>query len=167
MAAEAGNQWWKLRSKHGRDKLFKTPKLLWDAACEYFQWCEENPLKESQLVSFQGNSVLEVVPKMRPFTMEGLCIYLDCNTAYFRQFKEALNGKTDQISKDFSTVIASIEEVVRNQQFSGAAAGFLNANIISRNLGLKDKTDVTSDGKSIAAPQINVISSTESDNTKP
>ena len=32
-----------LRSKHGRDKLFATPELLWDAACEYFQWCDENP----------------------------------------------------------------------------------------------------------------------------
>ena len=34
---------WMLRSKHGRDKLFATPELLWDAACEYFQWCDENP----------------------------------------------------------------------------------------------------------------------------
>ena len=43
MAAPKGNKFWMLRSKHGRDKLFATPELLWDAACEYFQWCDENP----------------------------------------------------------------------------------------------------------------------------
>ena len=43
MAAPKGNQFWMLRSKHGRDKLFATPEALWEAACEYFQWCDENP----------------------------------------------------------------------------------------------------------------------------
>ena len=43
MGAPKGNQFWKLRSKHGRDKLFTTPELLWQAACEYFEWCENNP----------------------------------------------------------------------------------------------------------------------------
>ena len=38
MAAPKGNQFWMLRSKHGRDKLFATPEALWEAACEYFQW---------------------------------------------------------------------------------------------------------------------------------
>ena len=29
MAAPKGNQFWMLRSKHGRDKLFATPEALW------------------------------------------------------------------------------------------------------------------------------------------
>jgi hypothetical protein len=36
--APKGNEFWKLRSKHGRDKLFATPELFWQAALEYFQW---------------------------------------------------------------------------------------------------------------------------------
>lgn len=47
-----GNQFWKRRSKHGRDKLFKTPDVLWEAACEYFQWCDDNPLLEERLYQF-------------------------------------------------------------------------------------------------------------------
>ena len=43
MAAPKGNQFWKLHSKHGRDTLFSTPDLMWEAACEYFQWCDDNP----------------------------------------------------------------------------------------------------------------------------
>lgn len=30
MGAPKGNQFWKLRSKHGRDKLFSSPEILND-----------------------------------------------------------------------------------------------------------------------------------------
>ena len=141
--APKGNKFWKLRSKHGRDKLFETPELLWEAACEYFEWCEKNPFYEveAKVVSDgqgMGSSVTKVeLPKMRPFTMQGLCLYLGCNTAYFRLFKNQERAQKE----DFSTVINQIEETIYNQKFSGAAAGFLNANIIARDLGLSDKVD--------------------------
>ena len=132
MSAPGGNRFWELRSKHGRSKLFETAELMWEAACEYFQWCEDNPLEE---VDFKGKDADKVrLPKMRAFTIHGLCLYLGCNTAYFRQFKK-------DCTEDFSTVIAMIEEVIYNQKFTGAAAGFLNANLISRDLGLADKTE--------------------------
>jgi len=140
MAAPAGNQFWKLRSKHGRDKLFTEPEKLWEAACEYFQWCEDNPLKE---LDYRGKDATPVtLYKVRAFTMQGLCLFLDCNTKYFAQFKDGLRDKTDDLSKDFSAVITRIEETVYNQKFTGAAAGFLNANIIARDLGLTDNKNV-------------------------
>lgn len=138
MAAPKGNKFWELRSKHGRDKLFETPKLLWEAACEYFEWCESNPFQEAQLVAYQGEATIKEVPKMRPFTMQGLCLYLNCGTAYFRNFK---NEERSQ-SEDFKSIIATIEETIYNQKFSGAASGFLNSNIIARDLGLADKSDI-------------------------
>lgn len=132
MAAPKGNEFWKLRSKHGRDKLFATPDLMWEAACEYFQWCIDNPLIE---LDFRGKDALEVrLPKMRPFTLHGLCLYLDCSTGYFREFKK-------DCSKDFVSVVTRIEETIYNQKFSGAAAGFLNPNIIARDLGLSEKSE--------------------------
>lgn len=151
MGAPKGNKFWKLRAKHGRDKLFKTPELLWEAACEYFEWCEENPLKESQAKVISngqgGGSSIEVIelPVMRAMTLSQLCFYLGCNEAYFRTFKAQLpDGE-----KDFNTVIANIEQTIYNQKFQGAAGNLLNANIISRELGLTDKTDITSGGDSI------------------
>ena len=150
MPAPKGNNFWELRSKHGRDKLFDTPELLWEAACEYFQWCQDNPLIEVEQA--RGNSYyvdhsteekvfapnLIELPKMRPFTLHGLCSYIDCSTSYFRVFKSTIKEET----KDFLTVIEKIEETIYNQKFSGAAAGFLNANIIARDLGLRDKTEI-------------------------
>jgi hypothetical protein len=141
MAAPEGNRFWELRSKHGRDKLFETPQLMWEAACEYFEWCEDNPLIE---IDFKGKDADEVrLPKMRAFTMQGLCSYLDCNTAYFRNFKNQERGQQD----DFSSVISKIEETIYNQKFTGSAAGFLNANIIARDLGLTDKQDLNLAGQ--------------------
>lgn len=143
MPAPSGNQFWKLRSKHGRDKLFETPELLWEAATEYFEWCEENPLLEAEAKVLSGGkgegSIIEMaqIPKMRPFTLHGLCSYLDCTTSYFRAFR----GQERVNKEDFITVITKIEEIIYNQQFSGAAAGFLNANIIARNLNLKESFD--------------------------
>ncbi len=108
MGAPKGNRFWELRSKHGRDKLFETPELMWEAACEYFEWCQDNPLMETQQA--KGNSYYttegengEIVfapnlidlPKMRPFTLQGLCSFMDCGTSYFRSFKSTqLRQKT-------------------------------------------------------------------------
>ena len=145
MGAPPGNQFWKLRSKHGRDKLFATPELLWEAACEYFQWCEDHPLYETTGFAYQGVVTKEVFPKMRAMTLSQLCFYLHCNEAYFRTFKRQL----PEGEKDFNTVIHDIEKTIYDQKFQGASADLLNANIIARDLGLKERTDMTSDDEPI------------------
>lgn len=136
MSAPKGNQFWKLRSKHGRDKLFSTPELLWESACEYFQWCIDNPLEQEEVIKYKDSYEKISLNKMRPFTLIGVCHYLDCNENYFRNFET--NNKE---SKDFMAVITRIRETIYKQKFEGAAAGFLNANIIARDLGLADKKD--------------------------
>jgi hypothetical protein len=132
MAAPTGNQFWKLRSKHGREKIFASPEIMWDAAQEYFQWCQDNPLIE---IDFRGKDCDRVeLPKMRAFTLQGICLYLGVNTKYFNDFEKTC-------THDFSEVVTRIRETIYEQKFVGSAAGFLNPNIISRDLGLKDKTE--------------------------
>ena len=148
MGAPVGNQFWKLRSKHGRDKIFKTPEILLEAACEYFEWCDENPLYEIDFMNCGKGGVQQIdKPKMRAYTLHGLCIYLGVNTIYFNNFETSLSGKNDKISKDFSNVITHIREVLYTQKFSGAAAGFLNPNIIARDLGLRDNQEINHSGR--------------------
>lgn len=152
MAAPLGNQFWKLRSKHGRDKLFATPELLWEAACDYFQWCDDNPLIESVVQKrkiSRDEEIVELVqnPKKLAYTMQGLCLYLDCNVVYLNQFEENLKGKNDARSKDFSKIVTRIRETIYNQKFTGAASGFFNSNIIARDLGLSDKKELDVKGE--------------------
>lgn len=146
MAAPKGNQFWKLRSKHGRDKLFASPSLLWEAACEYFEWCESHPLYEEKGFAFQGVVTHETFAKMRVMTMPGLCFYLHANESYFRIFKSQL----PEGEQDFNTVIIDIEKTIYRHKFEGAAAELLNPNIIARDLGLSDKKELTGkDGKDL------------------
>lgn len=138
MAAPLGNNFWEVRSKHGRDKLFKTPELMWEAATEYFQWCIDNPLKKMESVkSYKETGKIIAIPISRPFTWEGLCGYLDCNLAYFRTFKSQMQEK----DKDFNTVLTRIEQTIYRQKFEGASVGIFNHNIIARDLGLADKQE--------------------------
>lgn len=133
MAAPKGNEYYLLRSKDGRDKKFETPEELTDSINEYFQWAIENPLKESQLVSYQGESKLEEIPKMRAFSLEGLCNFIDLSVDGFKLYEKR---------EDFIGVTTRARQIIDSQQFEGAASNFLNPNIIARKLGLSDKKEV-------------------------
>lgn len=140
MAAPKGNQFWKARAKHGRDKIFKTPESLKAAAEEYFQWTEDNPLWDYKPAQFQGKQVTVKIPKMRAMTITGLARFLHID------FNTWLDYKSQD---DFSHIAHEIEGIIHDQKFTGAAAEQLNPNIIARDLGLRDKADVTSNGETI------------------
>jgi len=137
MAAPKGNSFWKLRSRHGREKIFATPEILWDAACEYFEACVKNPIIKVEWVGGMAKRVNR--PIDRPFTLTGMCVFLDVNSKYFIELKE----REKDSDNGFTEVITRIEETIYSQKFSGAAAGIFNANIIARDLGLADKKDIT------------------------
>lgn len=153
--ARLGNQFWKLRSKHGRDFLFATPELLWEAACEYFEHTDRRKWKKKDWV---GKDAIEVERETEtPYTLTGLFLYIDCDKGYFNAFKKNLDKKDlDQRGKDFFVIIARIEQIIYTQKFEGASVGAFNANIIARDLGLRDGADITSGGESIT-PQITTM----------
>tara|TARA_R110000822_G_scaffold18357_5_gene60714 strand:+ start:1021 stop:1470 length:450 start_codon:yes stop_codon:yes gene_type:complete len=128
---------WKSRSKHGRDKIFSTPEILWQAALEYFQWVEDNPLQKS--IVYQGMA-LGSEDLMRAMTVKGLCIFLGVNSKYFNDFNASLD-LTKKKDRDFSEVSILIREIIDTQKFEGASAGLLNSSIIARDLGLADKQE--------------------------
>lgn len=137
MAAPIGNRFWEARSSHGRKPIFDCPEKLWVACCEYFEWVEANPLQEDKIFQFQGMIVRDSVSKMRAMTIEGLCIFLDIGRTTWNEYCAR---------EDFAQVTTRAEEIIRNQKFVGAAADMLNANIIARDLGLSDKSELTGKG---------------------
>jgi hypothetical protein len=143
--APKGNKFWMARSKHGRDKIFSTPEAMWEACCEYFQWCEENPLWEDKAAQYQGVAVDVSVAKMRAMTIEGLCMHFGANSKYLAQFEQTLDVSTEE-GRGFSHVISDARDVIRRQKFEGAAADLLNPNIIARDLGLKDSSAIEHSG---------------------
>lgn len=134
MPAPQGNRFWEARSRHGRKPIFATPEMLWEAATDYFAWVDDNPLYEDKLVTFQGDATHEPVAKMRAMTIGGLCIFLDISQQAWSEYRTR---------EGFGEITKQIDQIIRDQKFTGAAADLLNANIIARDLGLADKQELS------------------------
>lgn len=126
-----GNEYWKIRSKDGRDRIFKKPEELLEACNEYFKWVEENPLKEQQLFAFQGQVTKEDGNKMRIMSLGGLCNFIDIAKSTFQEYEKL---------PDFSAITTRVRQIIETQQLEGASAGLLNPSIVARKLGLSEKT---------------------------
>lgn len=87
-------------------------------------------------------------------TISGLCIFLDISMQTWLDYK----GR-----KDFIDITTRVENIIYNQKFTGAAADLLNANIIARDLGLKDesKVDHTSSDGSMSPKQVKDLTDEE------
>lgn len=148
MSAPLGNQFWKARATHGRDKIFADKFALQEACHEYFEWVEANPLIETKAFHSQGEITYAEIPKMRAMTLSGLCIFLDISRQTWSDYRER---------EDFIDITSRVEEAIYEQKFTGAAADLLNANIIARDLGLSDKQEV----KQVAAIKVDASMSAQ------
>lgn len=130
MAAPKRNQYWKLRSKHGRDRIIQDPEILNKAADEYFQWCIDNPIIE---IDYRGKDLVKVeLPHPQVFQKGGLARW--CGLADWRGIEDL-----KRVSKDFLKVVTRIEGIIRDQKFKYASVNMFNSNIVARDLGLSDK----------------------------
>jgi hypothetical protein len=135
-------RFWEAKSTFGRNPTFETPEDLAKACTQYFIWVEEHPFYEFKVVGTHfGEAIIENIPKKRPMTQVSLCLFLDISQVSWLNYRKK--------SPDFLRVVDMAMDIIKEQKFSGAAAGFFNTNIICRDLGLIDKKDVTSDGKAI------------------
>lgn len=140
MAAPKNNAFWKLRSKHGRERIIQDPAALLESANDYFQKCVDNPLIQ---IDFKGKNLERVeIPHPKVFQKDELAIF--CGLAQWRPIAE-LKGA----SEDFRQVVIHIEKIISTQKFQYAAVNMFNSNIIARDLGLKDRKDITTDGQSL------------------
>jgi hypothetical protein len=133
MAAPKGNQYWKRRAKHGRDRVISDPVLLAENIDEYFQWCIDNPIYETK---FMGSDIQMVqIPHPRVFKKEELARFVGLSEW---RLVEDLKG----VSNDFSQIIKEAEKIIADQKFTYATVGMFNPVIISRDLGLKDQSEI-------------------------
>jgi hypothetical protein len=102
---------------------------------EFFQWCDDHPLLEEDVAVYQGDVTRFDKKKVRPYTLRGLAIYLNISVARLERYRAGIT--------EFSTAMELIDQIIHTQKFENAAAGILNASIISRDLGLADKQELT------------------------
>lgn len=156
-----GNKFWEARTKHGVEAILETPQIMWEAACEYFTWCVDNPIIETD---YRGKDLQEVsIPKVRAFTWIGLTQFIKVNKDYFTDFKDRMSSQDTEKARDFTRVISEIEGVIYRQKFENAAAGQLNANLISRELGLADKKEIDNKGGFASKIEVSIVSAQDPD----
>jgi len=118
------------KRKVGRPLQFETAEQLWDACVDYFEWVEETPLIETKLAQSGGVPTKVEVPLPRAMTLAGLCLHIGVTDETWRNYRDR---------KDFFGVTERVDAMVYTQKLEGAAANLFNANIIARDLGLRDK----------------------------
>lgn len=136
---------WEMYKPGGRPRRFKTAKELAEAGLAYFRWVEENPLHEEKAFHFQGTITKTTLNKMRAMTLMGFQLHAGVSHGQWSKWRTLSpeeGGRPDLIP-----TMAWIENTIREQKFTGAAADLLNANIIARDLGLADRSELSGPDK--------------------
>lgn len=63
---------------------------LWEGACKYFEDCKKNPYKKQDFIrgGKEAGKIIELEIE-RPFSIEGLCIFLDLNKQTFYNYEQS------------------------------------------------------------------------------
>jgi len=141
MGAPENNNFYLYRSKHGRNKNFKTPESVWQSFVEYVELVSKEDIKRQESHVKEGKIDISVP---RPFTKEGFCNFVNITTQTFD------NYKSKDGYNDFFDVFTRIEEICFLQNYELAITGVHKDGLAARKLGIRDKKDLTSDGKEIA-----------------
>lgn len=109
--------------------IFSSPTILWEACVEYFEATDQRKWVRKDWV---GKDAIEVERETdTPYTLTGLFVFLDIDRKTWDLYRNR---------EDFIPVVTRVEQIMYTQKFEGATVGAFNANIIARDLGLKDNT---------------------------
>lgn len=127
-------------TKMGRPRSY-TPESLEVKFEEYKEHTANNPFIR-QVASKHGPMDIEV---RRPMSIIGFCVFAKIDRSTLADYEN---------NEDYSAITARVRDEIAADQIEGAMAGVYDSNIASRVLKLADRTDVTTNGKSIqqAAP---------------
>lgn len=131
MAAPQGNQFWKLRSTHGRDLIFSSPSILWEACVEYFEVTDARKWIKKDWVGKDAHEVEREVDT--PYTLTGLFVFLDIDHKTWDQYRNR---------EGFTEITTRVQQIMYTQKLEGATVGAFNPSIVARDLQLKETTDI-------------------------
>lgn len=129
-----------------KTKLY-TPQELWDNSVEYFNFCDENPLEKTEQAKFPSRPYKDVngemvypdnltrIPTKKPYSIEGLCNFLKMSYQTF------LNYESKEGYETYFEVCTRIRQIINEQHFEGGMVGYFCSNIVTRKLGLAEKTE--------------------------
>ena len=131
----------------GRPKAIPTPEDMASHFESYRTECKSNPILVHDFVGKEGRS--DERKKERPLTYEGFCNWLYYNN--IMSTPEHYFTNKDERYNEFIDICTRIKATIRQDQIEGGMAGTYNHSITQRLNGLKEATDVTTNGKDVNA----------------
>lgn len=129
-----GNEYsehWRVISAGGR-QLSNTPEQLWDAAINYFKWCDENPITAKRTLTSgktQGEKV--VVEFKRPYSVKAFCLHAGISERYITDIKESQAKESE-----WYIIMEKILMIIYTQNLEGAIVDLYNPIMVSKVLNM-------------------------------
>jgi DNA-packaging protein gp3 len=133
MPATKNNQYWQLRKRHGKPPKYDNAETFWVDACRYFDHITDNPFKKQMIGSCSGKIVRYYLDKQRPFSVTGLCLFLDIPKRSFYNMAEDAR---------LMHIVTRVRDIIWLNQFEGAVAGIFKESIVWRKLSLESKRQI-------------------------
>ena len=134
-----GQSLWRVAKMYGKSRIFETPEELWQQCVRYFKWVEANGLEEEKLFNAKHGLRKGSVTHMRAMTVTGLSVFIGISDRTWRAWSEPENPMYNEA---LAPMVLRVEQIMREQKFTGAASGMLKGSIIARDLaGLTDRHD--------------------------
>lgn len=133
-----------IKARLGRPPKFQTAAELLDKLVEYCEYCDANPLRmddrrKMRKSSKNGDtSELGNITVSRPYTLDGFCLFAGILMPW-ATFKNNAKRRADWA--DFEIVINACEQVIRDQQITGAMIGAYSERLTARLNGISDKIE--------------------------
>ena len=106
-----------------------TAKELEHKIKQYYKYVDSNPAQKRKVEIHKGETKEYIEFIQLPYTIEGLCDYLDICVKTFHNYENY---------PDLLQVVMRARQTIYAQKLSGATANLFNANVVIRDLGLKD-----------------------------
>ena len=154
MAAPKGNKF--ALGNSGKPKKWATPEELQKDIDAYFEWCDNNPyiqLHNSKLDENTGKPLKFEVE--RPYTIEGLCGFLDCDRATL------INYQKQEGYEEYFNAINKAKNRIQQNKVERGLIGLSPASTtifdLKNNHGYKDESQSEITVNDLPAMQIEVV----------
>jgi hypothetical protein len=137
-----------------KPKLIETPEKLYSYFEDYKKYIKTNPRTIDK--ALQSGKIAKETLRV-PLTMDGFEVF-----CYQKGFTvEHYFRNSNDSYGEYCTICSLIKKEIRADQIEGGMVGQYNPSITQRLNNLTEKTDITSDGKSLSEIKVNIIKSSD------
>jgi len=131
---DTGTPIWSALTVGSKSRKFETADDLRKACVEYFEWADKHNILDTLIFS-NGTKQMN---HERAYTKAGLLLHIGISLRSVIYWNDPNHRR---YRPDLVEVMEAVDLIIHEQQFTRAAVGVFNGNLVARYLGLADKTE--------------------------